>query len=61
MGGFKGRDRRQQMPSGRDGVLEFERMHTGQVRKELVFCSWAAQSVGRRVCGLALVHPEWLK
>lgn len=33
MGGFKGRDRRQQEPSGRDGVLEFERMLMGQVRK----------------------------
>lgn len=61
MGDFKGRDRRQQEPSGRDGVLEFERMLMGQVRKELRLCSWAAQSVGRRVCGVALVHPEWLK
>ena len=61
MGGFRGRDRRQQMQSGRDVVLEFERMLMGQVRKELVFCSWAARSMGRRVCGIALVHPEWLK
>lgn len=61
MGGFKGGDIRQQVPSGRDGVLEFERMHRGQVRKELVLCSWAAQSMGHRVCGVTLVHPEWLK
>lgn len=62
MGGFKGGDRRQQVPSGRDGVLEFEGMPTGEVRKDLLMlCSWAAQSMGRRVCGVALVHPKWLK
>lgn len=50
MGGFKGRDRRQQMPSGRDGVLKFERMRKGQVRKEPVLFLGSSEHGAQSVC-----------